>query len=346
MRNDKALFFIYANEYLHKYIPLQRDMSKNTEKTYTDAMSLFRRYALDIHGLGVDKLTFERVGFDFMTGFTDWLKSPNNGKKGDSGATCNLRVSVIRSYVKFAMGKDAGLSSVWLALKGFPPVKTAKTVKDILNEQGLNALLCQPAGNTRIGLRDMTLMVLMYDSACRVSELLNLRKSDIMPDGPYPHVFVVGKGRKERCLPLMDRTIAYLKKYMSIFHNCPKTGTSFLFYTVIKGVAGPLSQDCLAKMLEKYAARARVACPEFPRRIHPHMFRRTRATHLYQQGYDIYTIARLLGHEQIETTKEYLNPSMEQLREAVENTCAKNEHGYAPSPEGYEAKRAILCGIR
>jgi site-specific recombinase XerD len=346
MGNDKALFFAYANEYLHKYIPLQRGMSRNTEKTCTDAMSLFRKYALEAHKLGVGKLTFERVDFDLVTGFTDWLRAADNGRKGDSGATCNLRVSAIRSYVKFAMGKDAGLSSVWLALKGVPPVKTAKAAKYILSEQGLGALLRQPAMNTRAGLRDMTLMVLMYDSACRISELLSLRKSDIVPDGQYPHMVVLGKGRKERRLPLMDRTIAYLKEYMSVFHSRPETDPALLFYAVAKGAAGPLSQDCVAKMLEKYAARARAACPEFPARIHSHIFRRSRATHLYQQGYDIYTIARFLGHEQVETTKEYLSPSMEQLREALENTCAKNEFGDLPSPEGYEAKRARLCGIR
>jgi len=321
-------------------------MSKNTEKTYADAMSLFRRYALDVRGLGVDKLKFEHLDFDFMTGFTLWLKSPKNGKKGDSATTCNLRSSVIRSYVKFAMGKDVGLATIWLSLKGVPPVKTEKAAKDILSEKALNTLLRQPVQHTKIGLRDMTLIILMYDSACRISEILNLRKSDIKLDGPYPQIFVIGKGRKERCLPLMARTVAYLKKYMSVFHDDSKYDMPFLFYTVIKGTVGPLSQDCIAKILKKYANEARVACSEMPKKIHSHMFRRTRATHLYQHGHDIYTIARFLGHEQIETTKEYLNPSMEQLREALESTCTKNESGTIPTPEGYEARRARLCGIR
>lgn len=346
MTHSKNLFFTYANEYLHKHIPLQRNMSKNTEKTYADAMSLFRRYALDVHGLGVDKLTFEHLDFDFMTGFTLWLKSSKNGKKGDSATTCNLRSSVIRSYVKFAMGKDVGLATIWLSLKGVPPVKTEKAAKDILSEKAMNTLLRQPVQHTKIGLRDMTLIILMYDSACRISEILNLRKSDIKLDGPYPQIVVIGKGRKERCLPLMDRTVAYLKKYMSVFHDDSKYDMPFLFYTVIKGTVGPLSQDCIAKILKKYANEARVACSEMPKKIHSHMFRRTRATHLYQHGHDIYTIARFLGHEQIETTKEYLNPSMEQLREALESTCTKNESGTIPTPEGYEARRARLCGIR
>lgn len=346
MTHNKNHFFTYANEYLHKYIPLQRDMSKNTEKTYADAMSLFRRYALDVHSLGVDKLTFEHLDFDFMTGFSSWLKAPKNGEKGDSATTCNLRTSAIRSYVKFAMGKDVGLATIWLSLKGVPPVKTEKAVKDILSEAAMNTLLKQPAQSTKTGLRDMTLMVLMYDSACRISEVLNLRRSDVKLDGSHPHIFVMGKGRKERCLPLMDRTVTYLKKYISVFHNDSKCDMPFLFYTVIKGTAGSLSQDCIAKILKKYAERARVSCPEIPNKIHSHIFRRTRATHLYQHGHDIFTIARFLGHEQIETTKEYICPSMEQLREALESTCIKNESGAISTPDGYEARRARLCGIR
>ena len=210
----------------------------------------------------------------------------------------------------------------------------------------MNTLLKQPVQSTKTGLRDITLMILMYDSACRISEILNLRKSDVKLDASHPHIFVIGKGRKERCLPLMDRTVTYLKKYISIFHDDSKTDIPFLFYTVIKGTAGPLSQDCIAKTLKKYAEMARLSCTEMPNKIHSHMFRRTRATHLYQHGHDIYTIARFLGHEQIETTKEYLSPSMEQLRLALESTCTKNESGTIPAPNGYEARRARLCGIR
>lgn len=169
---------------------------------------------------------------------------------------------------------------------------------------------------------------------------------DVRLCGLHPQIFVVGKGRKERCLPLMDRTVAYLKKYISVYHDGSGSGTRLLFYTVTKGFAGPLSQDCVAKIIKKHACAARCTCPEVPEKVHAHMFRRTRATHLYQHGHDIFTIARFLGHEQIETTKEYLSPSMEQLRRALESTYIKNESGTIPTPEGYEERRAKLCGIR
>jgi site-specific recombinase XerD len=310
------------------------------------ALSLFRRYALEAHGLGVDKLMFEHLDFDFMTGFADWLRLPSCGRQGASAATCNLRASAIRAYVKFSMGKDAGLASIWITLKAMPPIKKETKTKEALSEAALSAMLDQPNQSTKLGLRNVTLMVLMYDSACRVSEIINLKKSDIRIDGAHSHIIVTGKGRKERRIPLMDRTVEYLRQYISVFHTAHSQATPYLFYTVIKGVASPLSQDCVSKTLKKSANEARVRCAEIPMKIHAHLLRRTRATHLYQSGHDIFTIARFLGHEQIETTKEYMSPSMDQLREALENTMLKNEKGTIPAPEGYEEKRARLCGIR
>jgi len=339
-------FFSYTNEYLHRYIPLQREMSRNTEKTYTDALSLFRRYALETHGLGVDKLMFEHLDFDFMNGFADWLRLPGPDRQSATAVTCNLRASAIRAYVKFSMGKDVGLASIWISLKAIPPIRKEVKVKEALSEVALAAIMDQPDQTTKLGLRNIALMVLMYDSACRVSEIINLKKSDIRLDGVHPYIIVNGKGRKERCIPLMDRTVEHLRKYISVFHAAHEYDTPYLFYTVIKGVVGPLSQDCVSKTLKKAADEARNGCAEIPAKIHAHLLRRTRATHLYQRGHDIFSIARFMGHEQIETTKEYMSPSMNQLREALEDTMLKNDSGTIIVPEGYEDRRARLCGIR
>ena len=128
----------------------------------------------------------------------------------------------------------------------------------------------------------------------------------------------------------------------------PAYGSSVtpVLYIVSKGSAGPLSQDCVAEIIKKHACTARCACQEVPEKVHAHMLRRTRATHLYQHGHDIYTIARLLWHEQIETTKEYLSPSMEQLRKALESSYINIETRTISTPEGYEERRAKLCGIQ
>jgi site-specific recombinase XerD len=307
---------------------------------------LFRRYALERHRLGIDKLRFDHIDFNFITGFTDWLKNQRTSRETASAITCNLRVSAIRAYVKFAMGKDVALATLWVNLKGIPPLKTTKAIKEILSEEALGKMIGQQPQNTKIGLRNATLMVLMYDSACRVSEILSLKMGNIKLDASQPFMFVEGKGRKERYIPLMDRTVQYLKKYLLVFHSDLSDDAQYLFYSVIKGISGSLSQDCISKIIKKCADSVRENCHDIPDNVYAHMFRRTRATHLYQQGHDIYMISRLLGHEQLETTKEYLSPSMEQMRAALESSMTMNDHNTAEFSEEYEERRARLCGLR
>ena len=348
MRNNtSALFFQYSNEFLHQYIPLQRGMSPNTEKAYCDGLTLFHRYALEVHGLGVDKLTFEQIDFVFMNGFIDWLDKPRNGReKGDNATTKNHRITAVRSYAKFAMRKDIAVSSVWISMKQIAPVKGKKADRPAMSENAIATMLRQPSTETKKGIRDLPLMIVLYDSAGRISEVLGLKKEDIRLEGEHPQIFIRGKGRKERPIPLMPRTVNHLKAYLAVYHDDDKVQSPYLFYSVIKGVAGQLSQDCVSKMLKKYAVTARLECTEMPDNIYCHMFRRTRATHMYQQGEDIYLISSFLGHEQIETTKQYAKPSMQQIRAALEASSPKDKSGKLIVPKKYEERRASLCGLR
>ena len=115
-----------------------------------------------------------------------------------------------------------------------------------------------------------------------------------------------------------------------------------------RGVAGQpeLSQDCVSKMLKKYAVTARFECSEIPDNIYCHMFRGTRATHMYQQRADIYLISSFLGHERIETTKKYAKPSMQQIKTALEVSGPKDTSGKPIVREKYEERLARLCGLR
>lgn len=345
--NTYTLFFQYSNEFLHRYIPLQRGMSPNTEKAYCDGLTLFHRYALEVHGLGADKLTFEQINFVFMNGFIDWLDRPRNGrKKGDNATTKNHRITAVRSYAKFAMSKDISVSSAWISMKNIAPVKGEKADRPAMSENAIATMLRQPSTETKRGIRDLCLMIVLYDSAGRISEVLGLKKEDIRLEGEHPQIFIRGKGRKERPIPLMPRTVKHLKAYLAVYHDDNKVQPPYLFYSVIKGVAGQLSQDCVSKMLKKYEVTARLECSEMPDNIYCHMFRRTRATHMYQQGADIYLISSFLGHEQIETTKQYTKPSMQQIKAALEASSPKDESGKPIVPEKYEERLARLCGLR
>ncbi len=343
--SKKHWFFQYSYDYLHKYLS-GKGMSEHTKRSYADALTLFRRYAFEKHSLGVDDLQFEHMTFDFLVGFMHWLKE-NNGKNR-SASTINHRISSVKNYIKFAMSKDVSVASIWLSLAAVPRFKEVKFQKEIFSEETLAAILESPNRKTRKGIRDLNLLILLYDTACRVDEILSLNKYDIRLSGQHPQILVKGKGRKERAIPLMERTVEHLKRYIKLFHSHSSPDTDLLFYTVIKNQTGKISQDTVSRLIHEYSTIAAQTCQDMPKNVYSHMFRRTRATHLYQKGYDIYLISRFLGHESIETTKEYLAPSMEQLKEMIEKGIPEKiaVHKEDSSYIDYERRRAQLCGIR
>ena len=118
-----------------------------------------------------------------------------------------------------------------------------------------------------------------------------------------------------------------------------------LFYTNIKGITGRMSPGNVARIISKYAALIRADHPDLPERIYPHMFRRTRACNLYQDGVELELVSRILGHSSTQTTRIYAAPSIEMMREAMEHNedSVPDEN---PLWLGDEAELARLCGIR
>lgn len=118
-----------------------------------------------------------------------------------------------------------------------------------------------------------------------------------------------------------------------------------LFYSRIEGNIAPLSSGNIARIINKYAEHIRPDCPELPKRAHPHMLRRTRATVLYRSGVELETISVILGLFSTQTTRIYATPSVEMLREAMSATTADCPEETAEW-EADESELARLCGLR
>lgn len=189
-------------------------------------------------------------------------------------------------------------------------------------------------------------MILLYDSAVRIDEILSLKKQDVCLDSDAPFIHVLGKGQKERVIALTERTCHHLQQYLSVYH--PKNGpnTEFLFYTVIKGNIAKMSAANVERFLKKYAQQVRDVYPGIPDCVHPHMFRRTRATGLYRDGVDLAIVSRFLGHAQLETTRIYATPSVEMMRQAIENISANTDSEQPIWNTDADKAMAQLCGIR
>ena len=327
-------------EFLEVYLPKQCGRSPHTVESYRDALSLFRRYILHTLGTSIGAFTFAECTRECVLGFMDYLTELKS-KPG----TRNQRLAALKSYLMFAADKDVTLQSSELEIRRVPQCRVPKTERTVIPEDAMATILQQPP-NTKMGLRDRAMMVLLYDSAARLAEILGLNISDVAIDGDNPYIRVDGKGSRQRILPISAKTAEHLAQYISVYHTSGHSETDLLFFTVIKNVTGMMSEGNVERFVKEYARKAQCSCPSVPDHVHPHMFRRTRATQLYQNGVSLPLVSRLLGHASLQTTQLYAKPSLKMLREAIESVETPEQKAEKPIWEEDEAIMAKLSGLR
>lgn len=334
------LFFSMTWEFLEEFLPRQCGRSLHTVESYRDALSLFRRYVLETLGMSIGSFTFAQCTRDCVVGFMKYLEANRS-----SPSTRNHRLAALKSYLAFAADKDVGLVSFALIVRRIPRCRSPRREQVIIPEAAMAAILQQPANN-RMGLRDRTIMILLYDSGARLGEILGLRVSDLAIHTDNPYIRIHGKGGKQRVVPITAKTGAHLIQYVEVFHRANAADTAWLFYTVIKGTVAAMSEGNVERFIKKYAEQARFRCDSVPKKVHPHMIRRTRATQLYQNGVSLPLVSRMLGHASLQTTQLYAQPSIEMLRQAIESVESPEQHAEDPLWIGDEAVMAGLSGLR
>jgi len=343
MKNEhqsSPLFFSMTYEFLEIYLPRQCGRSPHTVESYRDALSLFRRYILNVLGISIGKFTFAECTRECVLGFMDYLSELNN-----KPSTRNHRLAVLKSYFFFAADKNISLQSNALEINRVPLCRVPKTEKTVIPEDAMAAILQQPP-NTKMGLRDRTIMILLYDSGARIAEILGLKVTDVVISGDNPYIRVNGKGSKQRIIPITVKTAAHIKQYISVYHTGMRPKTNLLFFTVIKNIAGMMSEGNVERFITQYACKAQASCASVPDRVHPHMFRRTHATQLFQNGVSLPLVSRLLGHASLQTTQIYAKPSLKMLREAIESIETLEQKNVKPIWEEDETIMAKLSGLR
>ena len=331
------LFFSKTLGFLTSYLPTQLHKSQNTIRSYRDALTIFRRYITESLHSTLRVFRFSDCTYETLLGFLEYLRS-----QGNSEATCNYRLSAIRSYLWYAADLDISIQSIALSASHIPHLRTPKMTRETISKDDMAALLAMPPATKR-GKRDHLSLVLLYDSAIRVSELLNLDVRSINLNAEIPYLRVLGKGEKERIVSITDKTVDHIRAYLKLYHpeNDPDQP---LIYTEIKGCKGRMSVGNVERIIKKYVEELRPTHPDLPKTVYPHMFRRTRSTNLYQDGVELELISRILGHSSTETTRIYAVPSMEMMRKAMESgTLAVNEEQQWPENDDEIAK---LCGLR
>lgn len=308
------------NGFFYIYLPKQKCFSKNTVDSYKAAFKLFLDYMLEQNNSSLSQMSLDDFNKDNLAGFMDWLMTIRQ----NSPVTCNQRLMAFRSFAKYLGIRDFALTSVYANICKTPTKKTAARVVDFLSEEALKTLLMQPDTSNRTGIRNQCFMCLMYDTAARCQELLDIRLKDLFLNGNAPFVYLTGKGNKTRAVPLMKVTVNHLQRYLKLFH--PDYGSrmdDYLFYTTSHGERHPMSRDTVQVFMKNYGRAAREICPDIPERVHPHQLRHTRAMHLYRGGMPLSILSEFLGHASEETTRVYAYADTEMKRKAIEKAIPK-----------------------
>ncbi len=340
MKIKDPTLFKKINTFFTEYLPIVRRESPNTITAYLYTVNIYLEFLQDVYQRKLWEVTLADFTQKNLLTFMDWLQT----KRKNRTSTVNLRLVHMRKFCRFLMEDDI----LWLAelaaiqqIAGLPTDKPEEI--RYLSVEETKLLLSQPKTDTRLGVRDRFFMYLLYDSGCRVQEVLDLtRRSFILgKDGAQLHI--IGKGNKFRATPVSAELVPMFEEYCRLFHS-DTTPDDYLFYTRRKGNLEGMSRDNVQRFVEKYGAQARNSMPSIPH-IHPHLFRHTRAMHLYMAGMPLETVSQWLGHSQLETSLIYARATTEMKRAAVakisskENSVFKGEEMFKYSDDTAIIKR-------
>jgi len=339
--NNDVRFFKYVRDFLMVYLPKHRCLSDNTIKCYRDTINLLVTFLKMEKGVMFKKITFKTFNHTVLCEFLDWLEC----ERHSTASTRNQRLVAIRAFFKYAAMEDATLMIAYVELDKVPFKKLPKGRVPYLSEEALAAILRQPDTSTRLGLRNRFFMILMYETGARIQEVLDLRLKDLHPNAQSPCVYLTGKGNKVRAVPLFKKTLEHLNVYLNKFHlETTRKSDALLFYIVIKGNTGKISQDAVASFLKKYGETARGICADVPEKLHAHLFRHGRAMALYKAGMPLSYIKDFLGHASVNTTDIYAFADITMMKEAFDRVNT-NTPAEAPVWEADEKVLLRLCGL-
>ena len=321
MKFSDEAFFKSIRDFLMVYLPKQKCYSENTVRSYRISLDLFLDYLTETLQLPIYKLSFQHMTTQHITGFLDWLQT----ERSCSSSTRNQRLMAIRSFAKYAAGSNAANIFMQAEIASIPAQKSPEKIVEFLSEQALKALLTQPDRKRDIGVRDSFFMTLMYDTAARCQEMLDLQWKDFELDTLHPYLRLHGKGNKVRTVPLMEKTVQFLHLYAGRFHPASTLKDhNPVFYTTIHGQKNQMSPDTVARFMKQHGEKARQVCQDMPERVHPHQLRHTRAIHLYRSGFPLALLAEYLGHVHVETTRVYAYADTEMKRAAIRKADPDN----------------------
>ncbi len=308
------LLFTLVHDFFREHLTKLKKCSLNTITAYRESLNALFDFVKKERNIGLSDITFEMIDYNMVVQFLDYLET----ERGCSVSTRNHRLNRIRAFYKYAANMEPAAVIHQKEILKVPLKAIEQTdLIEYMSMDAVKAILQEPDTTTRKGLRDQFLMALLYDTGARIQELMGIRLQDIHL-GKAPTVTLNGKGKKIRSVPLQDATIPLLKNYMNVFHSEESIySEQSLFFILRSGRKKQMHHDTARRLIHEHGVRAREHCRDVPDNVHPHLWRHTRAMHLYQSGVALNLISQWLGHARLQTTLMYAKADTEMKRKAM-----------------------------
>lgn len=276
------------------YLKIERGFSVNSISSYKEDITKFRKF------INNSKNPLE-INADDIKGFL------NNISKKLNSASQSRIISGLRSFFEFLIFekyiKDNPLNLI-------ESPKTSRKLPDVLSLEEIDVLISKIDLSQEQGERNLSIIELLYGCGIRVSELVDLKISDLFFEENF--IKVTGKGNKQRLIPIGNLTKQKINNYLNNSRNKVKVINIFNDHVFLNRRGKNLTRAMIFTIIKKLAEKA-----NFSKSISPHTFRHSFATHLLENGADLRTIQQLLGHESITTTEIYMHLDNKYLSEAL-----------------------------
>ena len=298
----------HITAFLRERLALQRAASANTCESYAYTFQLLFEFASERLKVTPSKLHLEQIDAPLVMDFLAYIES--HRKNGAS--TRNARLAAIKSFMRFVEHRVPSSLEQSLRIRAIPSKKWDRHLISYLTMPEMRAILNAPNLQRRSGIRDRAMLHLGFAGGLRVSELTGLFLTAVTLH-PTPSVSIVGKGRKERSLPLWKETAADIRAWLAVRGSQP---VPELF---VNARGQPMTRMGFAYLLDKHVKTAAKSCTSLRgKHISPHVLRHTCAMMIYQATGDLRKVSLWLGHAQIQTSEVYLRADPTEKIEAIE----------------------------
>lgn len=312
-----ALIGPWVKRFLLEYLVSERNLSRNTQRSYRDTLALFLPFASARKKKPIDRLEVMDLSREAIRDFLDHLEQ----SRSCSVRTRNQRLAALHAMARFIAERSPEHIAWCGQVRSVPFKRFARKELSYLDKPEMDALLAAPDLRTRQGVRDHALLLFLYNSGARVSEATSLLVGDLdLRANQIGSVQLRGKGNKTRRCPLWPATC---KEILALTRSRSPGDPVFL-----NRLGQPISRHGVHWMVHKYIRVVASSRPALANRsISPHTIRHTTATHLLRSGVDINTIRAWLGHVSIDTTNIYAEVDLQRKAEILKHSTLRPTGG-------------------